>query len=88
MRGDEAWHGTSGGYTNHKCRCAACRAAWADYNYQVRRTRERRIKEDPTLAPHGSPHTYANWRCRCAPCTVAWAAYYRTVRARREEGSR
>ena len=24
-------HGTIGGYTNHKCRCAACRAAWAAY---------------------------------------------------------
>lgn len=23
------WHGTSGGYTNHRCRCVGCRAAWA-----------------------------------------------------------
>ncbi len=24
-------HGTLGGYTNHKCRCAECRAAKAGY---------------------------------------------------------
>ena len=24
-------HGTTSSYTNHKCRCARCRAAWADY---------------------------------------------------------
>ena len=23
----EKWHGTPGGYTNHRCRCAACREA-------------------------------------------------------------
>lgn len=27
----EAWHGTPGGYTNHRCRCDECRAAWAEY---------------------------------------------------------
>lgn len=26
----EAWHGTIGGYTNHGCRCTACRAANSD----------------------------------------------------------
>jgi hypothetical protein len=24
-------HGTTGGYTNHDCRCDACRAAWREY---------------------------------------------------------
>lgn len=28
----EKWHGTAGGYTNHKCRCDACTAAWRDYH--------------------------------------------------------
>ena len=23
----ETWHGTAGGYTNHACRCEACREA-------------------------------------------------------------
>ena len=27
----ETWHGTAGGYTNHRCRCSECRGAWADY---------------------------------------------------------
>lgn len=24
-------HGTTGGYANHRCRCHACRRAWAHY---------------------------------------------------------
>lgn len=37
------WHGTNGGYTNHKCRCARCRAAHAE---QARRDRAQRAEED------------------------------------------
>lgn len=33
-------HGTTGAYTNHACRCAACRAAWVAYN---RKNRKRRL---------------------------------------------
>lgn len=25
----EKWHGTPGGYNNHKCRCSLCKQAWA-----------------------------------------------------------
>ncbi len=28
---EDGRHGTSGGYTNHKCRCRRCRDAWAEY---------------------------------------------------------
>lgn len=31
-------HGTSGGYTNHKCRCPKCRRAWREY-IEARRKR-------------------------------------------------
>jgi hypothetical protein len=33
MRGKKpGWfHGTANGYGNHKCRCADCTKAWADY---------------------------------------------------------
>lgn len=27
----ETWHGTAGGYTNHRCRCPECKAEWASY---------------------------------------------------------
>lgn len=30
------WHGTTAGYTNHKCRCEACRAAWRNYRRSYR----------------------------------------------------
>lgn len=32
-------HGTAGAYTNHRCRCDDCRAAWATYHRQWRRNR-------------------------------------------------
>lgn len=36
----ENWHGTPGGYTNHKCRCDACRLAW---NACMREYKRKRI---------------------------------------------
>lgn len=42
----EHWHGTINGYTNHKCRCGACRAAFATYQseYRAKRFKGRRKK--------------------------------------------
>ena len=39
-------HGTSGGYTNHKCRCVDCRAAWAT---TMREYKRRRVAEGRPL---------------------------------------
>jgi hypothetical protein len=52
---NEIWHGTPGGYTNHRCKCVDCRTAWATYR------RVRRIKE--ALPPTCS-------RCGEWPCVV------------------
>jgi hypothetical protein len=30
----EPWHGTVGGYSNHRCRCDLCRAAASEYKRQ------------------------------------------------------
>lgn len=37
----ERWHGTDGGYSNHKCRCRGCQSAHAAYmrRYRVSTTR-------------------------------------------------
>lgn len=37
--GTATWHGTNGGYQNHKCRCVPCKSAHADVQ---RRYRQRR----------------------------------------------
>lgn len=37
--GDEPWHGTPGGYTNHGCKCARCLAAWAELSRKYRAKR-------------------------------------------------
>ena len=36
-------HGTPSGYTHHKCRCSACRSAWADYIRQLRNSDPARV---------------------------------------------
>ena len=64
-------HGVSA-YTSIKCRCRECRAAWADYCWQLRRDREEVLRRDPSLAEHGKESTYTNWRCRCDDCRRAW----------------
>jgi hypothetical protein len=43
IEGDEEWHGTAGGYTNHKCRGPKCREAWA----ATMRDYKKRKKEQP-----------------------------------------
>jgi hypothetical protein len=34
MKPDDPRHGTANGYSNLKCRCAPCTAAWAEYHRQ------------------------------------------------------
>ena len=36
-RGDEPWHGSIGGATNHRCRCPACRMAQSDRNREYKK---------------------------------------------------
>jgi hypothetical protein len=38
----EPWHGTSGGYSNRRCRCAPCKAAWVIACRKVRLSRKAR----------------------------------------------
>lgn len=64
--GDEPWHGTIGGYCNHRCSGDRCRAAWNAYG---RVLRDRRAG---TLAPddprHGKDSTYSNYKCKDPAC--------------------
>lgn len=39
--GSAPWHGTRGGYENHKCRCDKCRDANATRSRQVRQRRRK-----------------------------------------------
>jgi hypothetical protein len=36
ITGDEGWHGTTSGYSNHCCRCDECRRAQRDYSNEWR----------------------------------------------------
>lgn len=49
MMGAEAWHGTPGGYSNHRCRCEACTAAASEYRRQYF---ERHPEKRPTPEEH------------------------------------
>jgi hypothetical protein len=37
----ESRHGTPSEYVNHKCRCAECKRAWANYNRERMQARRR-----------------------------------------------
>lgn len=60
-------HGKSSTYTNHKCRCELCQAAWAEY-CDARRKQRSLTPDDPR---HGNVNTYYNWACRCDLCRRA-----------------
>jgi hypothetical protein len=68
-------------YSNHGCRCANCKKAWAAYNR--RRRAERSAPE--VLKKHGESTTYTNYACRCLPCTEAHTAAY--LQRRRAAGA-
>jgi len=74
--------GTVGGYTNHRCRCAACREAMRLYISKRRKRYAQLLRSGLVSVPHGNEHTYCNYRCRCDECTEAWrlACQERTIR--------
>lgn len=61
----ERWHGSIGGYSNHRCRCQPCRDANTDY--QRRRREDRRANTPFEKIPHGE-NGYGNYGCRCPTC--------------------
>jgi hypothetical protein len=75
---NEPWHGTTGGYTNHRCRCTPCRAAHRD-NFRARRGRGHRIDGS---VPHGTEGGYNNYACRCELCRTAHRDTSRAYRLR------
>lgn len=66
---NEKWHGTAGGYSNHKCRCDPCRTAWVDMAAELRRKRQESGYFLQPHIEHGLASTY-NAGCRCQPCTA------------------
>lgn len=66
-------HGHYSRYTNYKCRCLLCRAAWTNYCRERRQQRERDLATGRITREHGVYTTYANYGCRCAPCRYAAA---------------
>lgn len=69
-------HGTIGGYTNHKCRCEACRLA-KTLTHRIYRERDRlRFQTSPEQfdGHHGRGKTYQAG-CRCELCRSAHSKY-------------
>ena len=58
----EPWHGTLGGYSNHKCRCVPCTTANTVYQQDWR---DRHWGMEPPI--HGRSG-YMNYGCRCDVC--------------------
>lgn len=88
-------HGTANGYTNHKCRCDKCRAAWAAYmkpyvTAHNRRMGIRPIEEWNKVRPKAAHGTESKYRggCRCEPCRMASVAARRKRRHANPEATR
>lgn len=67
---DDPRHGTAGGYTNHGCRCEACKAAFAQAIFVSQQRRLKRGLPDGDKR-HGTPNGYSNYGCRCDACKQA-----------------
>ena len=70
----ETWHGSSGGYTNHGCRCKKCRAARAIMQRETTKRRKSRPIPDQV---HATANGYSAYGCRCDDCRCAYTAYNR-----------
>lgn len=89
-RGAKPWqasfeHGTSGGYSNYKCRCEKCTDAWNTYCAQSKVTRRKSFVADESTE-HGLERTYQAG-CACSECKSAHTVYSReiyTIRKQRE----
>jgi hypothetical protein len=77
---DDPRHGTDNGYRHHRCRCAACRAAHAEWHWEARELRDDQglAADDPR---HGRYSTYVNHACRCDACRAANATVRANARA-------
>lgn len=79
----EEWeHGSYSTYSNHKCRCDECKAAWAAFCRDQKAKRQAR--ETPSHV-HGTENGYGNYGCRCEACTAAWTVGTNARDARRRE---
>lgn len=77
---DARFHGTPGGYTNHKCRCAPCTGAHAA---AMQRRKMERAAFPASQVPHGV-NGYSNYCCRCLVCRTAWAALSQAAQLRNQ----
>ena len=69
-------HGKASTYVNYGCRCALCRRAIADYQFNLRRTRSKALAAGAIEIQHGKASTYINYGCRCEACTQANSEYH------------
>lgn len=70
----ERWHGTRGGYSNHRCRCTECREA---HRVAMAAWKAQAVHREPYRHDAAA---YRNWGCRCEICTAANSAASRKTR--------
>ena len=77
-RGEGSVHGTASSYSNRKCRCDLCRAAWNAYCAKTKQFRAKEVNLDVEGRAHGLESTY-QYGCRCATCRSAHNAHSREM---------
>lgn len=81
---EEIWHGTSTGYSNHKCRCDLCSTYQKNYD-KARRTRLKNAEIVGDEYWHGTPNGYNTYNCRCYSCSQAHKKFREEYRIKRIE---
>jgi hypothetical protein len=95
ISGYSGWHGTSGGYSNHQCRCDYCVIAWNAYCSGMKSTRRKNLvsgeKRELGEVLHGTVAGYQKG-CKCDDCMEAHRKYakelIRSSRFRNSEAGR
>ena len=76
----EVAHGTANAYSNHGCRCDACREANTKHVDSWRKRYPDHVPK--TEIVHGTPYAYESRQCRCDSCKEAASKKLRDWRAK------
>jgi hypothetical protein len=76
----QPWHGTPGGYSNHKCKCIPCKGAWNEYNMARRELRVKAFAEGRVVIKHGTYMGYKEYKCPCEACRYFGSMYNKLKR--------
>lgn len=82
LAADDPRHGKYSTYSNYRCRCKRCTAAWTTYcrerRHRIGQSRpmaewraEQKAQALANMPPHGTESRYTRYKCKCELCKAA-----------------